>query len=147
MLLLFLCFVFFFFSSRRRHTRCALVTGVQTCALPISFSKRQPQLQAAFVRCGFHAEKARIWNQRDQRAVILLFARGAARLDPVRAHTGVPELSSLGTPERMNTACAVATGACSSSCQTVAWTNAMLRVMRMQRALQNTEAPMNAGRR
>src|SRR3546814_5995141 len=37
-----LCFVLivvlisFFFSSRRRHTRCALVTGVQTCALPIS---------------------------------------------------------------------------------------------------------------
>src|SRR3546814_10068639 len=30
-----LCFVFFF-SSRRRHTRCALVTGVHTCALPIS---------------------------------------------------------------------------------------------------------------
>src|SRR3546814_5529942 len=27
---------FFFFSSRRRHTSCALVTGVQTCALPIS---------------------------------------------------------------------------------------------------------------
>src|SRR3546814_3827925 len=26
------CFVF---ASRRRHTRCALVTGVQTCALPI----------------------------------------------------------------------------------------------------------------
>src|SRR3546814_1396694 len=29
------CFVVFFVSSRRRHTRCALVTGVQTCALPI----------------------------------------------------------------------------------------------------------------
>src|SRR3546814_12784259 len=29
-------FVMCFFSSRRRHTRCALVTGVQTCALPIS---------------------------------------------------------------------------------------------------------------
>src|SRR3546814_8791200 len=28
----------FFFSSRRRHTRCALVTGVQTCALPISLN-------------------------------------------------------------------------------------------------------------
>src|SRR3546814_10025481 len=28
--------VFVFFSSRRRHTSCALVTGVQTCALPIS---------------------------------------------------------------------------------------------------------------
>src|SRR3546814_10910795 len=32
--MLVLCF-FFFLSSRRRHTRCALVTGVQTCALPI----------------------------------------------------------------------------------------------------------------
>ena len=29
-------FVFFFFSSRRRHTRYISVTGVQTCALPIS---------------------------------------------------------------------------------------------------------------
>src|SRR3546814_1724862 len=36
--LVFMCMVdvcCFFFSSRRRHTRCALVTGVQTCALPI----------------------------------------------------------------------------------------------------------------
>src|SRR3546814_5829271 len=31
--------IFFFFSSRRRHTRCALVTGVQTCALPISLAQ------------------------------------------------------------------------------------------------------------
>src|SRR3546814_4895030 len=31
----------FFFSSRRRHTRCALVTGVQTCALPISVLGRR----------------------------------------------------------------------------------------------------------
>src|SRR3546814_5321615 len=30
----------FFFSSRRRHTRCALVTGVQTCALPIYRTSR-----------------------------------------------------------------------------------------------------------
>src|SRR3546814_1944064 len=35
LLLLCGCLVLFFFSSRRRHTRCALVTGVQTCALPI----------------------------------------------------------------------------------------------------------------
>src|SRR3546814_1485331 len=33
LLYVFICV--FFFSSRRRHTRCALVTGVQTCALPI----------------------------------------------------------------------------------------------------------------
>src|SRR3546814_5352749 len=32
---MFVCFLCLFFSSRRRHTRCALVTGVQTCALPI----------------------------------------------------------------------------------------------------------------
>src|SRR3546814_11824997 len=38
------CFTFFFFSSRRRHTRCALVTGVQTCALPIC-SLRQIMIQ------------------------------------------------------------------------------------------------------
>src|SRR3546814_14090788 len=34
----YICFVFFF-SSRRRHTRCALVTGVQTCALPIYYRR------------------------------------------------------------------------------------------------------------
>src|SRR3546814_9764810 len=33
--LFFVCQLMFFFSSRRRHTSCALVTGVQTCALPI----------------------------------------------------------------------------------------------------------------
>src|SRR3546814_3239566 len=32
--------IIFFFSSRRRHTRCALVTGVQTCALPILNGQR-----------------------------------------------------------------------------------------------------------
>src|SRR3546814_10365404 len=34
-MLMYVLFLVFFFSSRRRHTRCALVTGVQTCALPI----------------------------------------------------------------------------------------------------------------
>src|SRR3546814_4253922 len=39
----------FFFSSRRRHTRCALVTGVQTCALPIfelALVRSQPRARA-----------------------------------------------------------------------------------------------------
>src|SRR3546814_6238827 len=35
----------FFFSSRRRHTRCALVTGVQTCALPICRRQYRDALQ------------------------------------------------------------------------------------------------------
>src|SRR3546814_7825426 len=39
----------FFFSSRRRHTRCALVTGVQTCALPIYDSARSMSALSARV--------------------------------------------------------------------------------------------------
>src|SRR3546814_4283384 len=37
----------FFFSSRRRHTRCALVTGVQTCALPIYRLAQVPRARSA----------------------------------------------------------------------------------------------------
>src|SRR3546814_13836052 len=33
------------FSSRRRHTGCALVTGVQTCALPIAMTTFAPTEQ------------------------------------------------------------------------------------------------------
>src|SRR3546814_8032087 len=40
-------YLFFFFSSRRRHTSCALVTGVQTCALPISTPRGHEVLIAA----------------------------------------------------------------------------------------------------
>src|SRR3546814_6266413 len=40
--------VHFFFSSRRRHTRCALVTGVQTCALPICFLKAEAGARRIF---------------------------------------------------------------------------------------------------
>src|SRR3546814_10181512 len=39
----------FFFSSRRRHTRCALVTGVQTCALPIALAPT-PTIKALFCK-------------------------------------------------------------------------------------------------
>src|SRR3546814_20024689 len=38
-----MCVLCFCFSSRRRHTSCALVTGVQTCALPI-FAKEMVDL-------------------------------------------------------------------------------------------------------
>src|SRR3546814_11686299 len=34
--------IIFFFSTRRRYTSCALVTGVQTCALPIWDTSRKP---------------------------------------------------------------------------------------------------------
>src|SRR3546814_11334910 len=41
----------FFFSSRRRHTRCALVTGVQTCALPISADRVWTGVSGERVAC------------------------------------------------------------------------------------------------
>src|SRR3546814_7372183 len=41
-----LVYVSVFFSSRRRHTRCALVTGVQTCALPIFLATLRTELAA-----------------------------------------------------------------------------------------------------
>src|SRR3546814_19644383 len=51
-------FFYFLFSIRRRHTRCALVTGVQTCALPISNVaddagdlRRYPSPQPDALRC------------------------------------------------------------------------------------------------
>src|SRR3546814_9963130 len=59
--------VVFFFSSRRRHTRCALVTGVQTCALPIyrwDFGAASalllpliPKPSSAAAFCAFSAER------------------------------------------------------------------------------------------
>src|SRR3546814_2875562 len=47
LLLLSLVDACFFFSSRRRHTRCALVTGVQTCALPILERRAFAPVEAA----------------------------------------------------------------------------------------------------
>src|SRR3546814_2316677 len=47
--------VLFFFSSRRRHTRCALVTGVQTCALPILFFGAQQVIAGALTVGGLVA--------------------------------------------------------------------------------------------
>ena len=41
--------VVFFFSSRRRHTRCADVTGVQTCALPIQRVSRSETRALLFI--------------------------------------------------------------------------------------------------
>src|SRR3546814_2839624 len=51
------CLSYFFFSSRRRHTRCALVTGVQTCALPILLIEGQAKRPLTLAVCatGFDA--------------------------------------------------------------------------------------------
>src|SRR3546814_7224340 len=62
--------MFFFLSSRIRHTRCALVTGVQTCALPISLNPSRwsfrNQCLAGFAACvalvGFAIFSQFQWN-------------------------------------------------------------------------------------
>src|SRR3546814_16482648 len=51
--------ILFVFSSRRRHTRCALVTGVQTCALPIC--NRPPPLSIAeTIYCGHRTQNRKL---------------------------------------------------------------------------------------
>src|SRR3546814_2334721 len=53
----------FFFSSRRRHTRCALVTGVQTCALPIYRLRDVRRLAEAAERDLLHERFLRRFGQ------------------------------------------------------------------------------------
>src|SRR3546814_5348962 len=51
----------FFFSSRRRHTRCALVTGVQTCALPISQQRSHYVISDGGDQPNVVPSEAKIW--------------------------------------------------------------------------------------
>src|SRR3546814_2156134 len=69
-----LCVVFllFFFSSRRRHTRCALVTGVQTCALPISVGLAERPPGQRFDARSDEAREPRIVGLADIMAVQIL---------------------------------------------------------------------------
>src|SRR3546814_3628928 len=53
----------FFFSSRRRHTRCALVTGVQTCALPIYRWNRTSAENSEFSRNVSLTNTTSAWNR------------------------------------------------------------------------------------
>src|SRR3546814_2347427 len=61
------CFYFFFFSRRRRHPICALVTAVQTCALPISLLESRPLVADIADRSALAASIApdKVWPARD----------------------------------------------------------------------------------
>src|SRR3546814_4091052 len=78
---------FFFFSSRRRHTRCALVTGVQTCALPISGNDAVDSATRAAGRIGETARK-------------LADSRIGRMRDLVRAHPDLLEMTDVGPAVR-----------------------------------------------
>src|SRR3546814_5892446 len=69
----------FFFSSRRRHTRCALVTGVQTCALPILPRDRRRTVDQRgrvlwHAGHGHEMTTARWWSQPARVVQILCFS-------------------------------------------------------------------------
>src|SRR3546814_956287 len=82
-----ICDMCLFFSSRRRHTRCAVVTVVQTCALPISGSPLGAYHQS------FVASATEDWWS-DPRGEFLA-ARGA---DPVYRLFGLPGLGTDRMP-------------------------------------------------
>src|SRR3546814_5171619 len=82
-------FIVFFFSSRRRHTRCALVTGVQTCALPICIG------DAGCYFRGFHIFSG--WKNLDASALIEAQAKTGALAAKLAGEGGVaPPLVNLG---------------------------------------------------
>src|SRR3546814_4032435 len=78
----------FFFSSSRRHTRCALVTGVQTCALPISW------LNPAAGTTSKHAGTGRPIPPK--RELSLKRRIPASRKAAVQAHEGLPRRLDWG---------------------------------------------------
>src|SRR3546814_9580935 len=85
----------FFFSSRRRHTRCALVTGVQTCALPI-WSGMLASTRSKFTFSIFYPFEAERFNSRGtaslrahvEKSLCKLLAPGVG--DAVRRRAPVP---------------------------------------------------------
>src|SRR3546814_2290970 len=68
-------FCSFFFASRRRHTRCALVTGVQTCALPIWKFQRDSNEAYLDVRDGIGATLSQLQEGISGVRVVQAFAR------------------------------------------------------------------------
>src|SRR3546814_11029878 len=82
---------FFFFSSRRRHTRCALVTGVQTCALPISNFKT---VKTSVKRLKeMEAQLAEGATERMSKKEALMFDRELEKLN--KAIGGIKDMNTL----------------------------------------------------
>src|SRR3546814_8437218 len=77
----FVCLLCFFFSSRRRHTRCALVTGVQTCSLPISSAHTTNGVVAVSSRTGFSGHPLIRCARRFTSAALLLVCSAWASAD------------------------------------------------------------------
>src|SRR3546814_3040486 len=82
----------FFFSSRRRHTRCALVTGVQTCALPISRAVDGQQRRRGGVG------RAGVDRARDGQVALTLIEASVDQVDGLAPDVGVGLVEGAGLP-------------------------------------------------
>src|SRR3546814_9947086 len=92
-------FFLFFFSSRRRHTRCALVTGVQTCALPISVPMFM--LMAEFIIVSRIAEElfdsAKVWLGRTPAGLAISTALAGAGFGAISGSSTASAATLSGT--------------------------------------------------
>src|SRR3546814_10027912 len=94
-----LCLLFFF-SSRRRHTRCALVTGVQTCALPISVPSEgakvhvQPYARRRFD--GLRADTTEVITEKTADGVPYTITRHIIGSAPAKLPIPEPQCMELG---------------------------------------------------
>src|SRR3546814_8148295 len=111
--MLYFFFLFCFFSSRRRHTRCALVTGVQTCALPISIGRAPVRYGFKFetsysvnskpfsgLRTTVESKKSRKFKIRHKRIIVVR----SRRLHPIRRVSLRRKLNRILDGERSVTA-------------------------------------------
>src|SRR3546814_4045268 len=85
----------FVFSSRRRHTRCSLVTGVQTCALPISSGGYKSQ-EMLLVTIG-----TTVWEA-GRPVELFLLDRASGLISEMPSFTIVPEVPRLFYRGRLN---------------------------------------------
>src|SRR3546814_17824414 len=110
----FLFFYLFFFSSRRRHTRCALVTGVQTCALPISPHVRRQWLAGdrrdAPLDRGNRRRGDQARRRPGRRMTLLLASQSSGRAAMLRAAGLTFETSAAHADEAALTASLLANG-------------------------------------
>src|SRR3546814_4183904 len=79
--------LFFFFSSRRRHTRCALVTGVQTCALPICLKGQSEEDIAAAFFIPVNVVKQRLRLAAVAQSLLDVYAEDGMTLEQLMAFT------------------------------------------------------------
>src|SRR3546814_20386962 len=96
----------FFFSSRRRHTRCALVTGVQTCALPI-YPLRGGLIRTASSQRGTIARRRRFCPASQRSSTMNLWKKSAVALAAVSV--SLSSVAAVAAPAQTATRAVTAT--------------------------------------